>query len=138
MKRIITYGTYDLLHFGHINFLNRAKELGDYLIVGLADEEYNLAHSKKRCYFSFEERKFMLEAIKYVDLVIPQLYGRDKIKEIVEYNIDLCVMGEDWSGKFDFLKEVCEVVYIPRRSNGLREMSTTKIKNDLSQLQNIK
>lgn len=76
----------------------------------------------------------MLEAIKYVDLVIPQLYGSDKIKEIVENNIDICVMGEDWYGKFDFLKDVCEVIYLPRRSNGLREMSTTKIKNDLSHL----
>lgn len=134
MKRIITYGTYDLLHFGHIDFLKRAKNMGDYLIVSLADEKYNLAHSKKRCYFSFEERKFMLKAIKYVDLVIPQLYGSDKIKEIVENNIDICVMGEDWYGKFDFLKDVCEVIYLPRRSNGLREMSTTKIKNDLSHL----
>ena len=133
MKRLITYGNYDLLHFGHIDFLKRAKMLGDYLIVSLADEEYNLAHSKKRCYFSFEERKFMLEAIKYVDLVIPQLYGRDKITEIVENNIDICVMGEDWKGKFDFLKEVCEVIYIPRSASGLREMSTSKIKNDLSQ-----
>lgn len=136
MRRIITYGTYDLLHFGHIDFLKRAKMMGDYLIVSLADEDYNIAHTKKRCYFSFEERKFMLESIKYVDLVIPQLYGSEKIKEIVEKNIDMCVMGDDWSGKFDFLEDVCKVIYLPRSSSGLREMSTTKIRNDLSQFQN--
>ena len=72
MKRIITYGTFDLLHWGHINFLREAKKYGDYLIVSLADEEYNIKHSKKRCYFPYEKRKSVLEAIRFVDMVIPQ------------------------------------------------------------------
>lgn len=131
MKRIITYGTFDLLHWGHVNFLREAKKYGDYLIVSLADEEYNIKHSKKRCYFTYEKRKSVLEAIRFVDMVIPQLYGSEKIKDIKLYNIDICVMGGDWKGKFDFLKEYCDVVYLPRPMPGMEDISTSIIKRDL-------
>lgn len=126
MKRIITYGTFDLLHYGHINLLRRAKELGDYLIVGLSTNKFNEIKGKK-CYFSYEERKKLLEAIRYVDLVIPEECWEQKIQDIKEYKVDIFVMGNDWEGKFDFLKDYCEVIYLERTP----EISTTKIKADL-------
>ncbi|MBN1060030.1 glycerol-3-phosphate cytidylyltransferase [Clostridium botulinum] len=126
MKKIITYGTFDMLHYGHINLLKRAKQLGDYLIVALSTNEFN-ERKGKRCYFSFEERKKLLEAIRYVDLVIPESKWEQKENNIVEFKIDTFVMGDDWKGKFDFLKEYCEVVYLSRTP----EISTTKIKQDL-------
>ena len=126
MKRVITYGTFDLLHYGHINLLKRAKELGDYLIVGLSTNEFNEKKGKK-CYFSYEERKKLLESIRYVDLVIPEKSWEQKIEDIKEFKVDIFVIGDDWKGKFDYLKEYCEVIYLPRTP----EISTTKIKNDL-------
>ena len=129
MKRVITYGTCDLLHYGHINLLKRAKQLGDYLIVVLSTDEFNLNMKNKRCYFSYEERKSLLESIRYVDLVIPETSWDQKRSDVREYHIDTFVMGDDWTGKFDFLKdEDCEVVYLPRTP----EISTTKIKQELS------
>lgn len=127
MKRIITYGTFDLLHYGHINLLRRAKSLGDYLIVALSTDEFNLYSKNKKSYFSYEIRKQLLEAIRYVDLVIPEENWEQKEKDIKEYHIDTFVMGDDWKGKFDFLKEFCEVVYLERTP----EISTTQIKFDL-------
>lgn len=126
MKKIITYGTFDLLHYGHINLLKRAKELGDYLIVALSTNEFNAIKGKK-CYFSYAERKKLLEAIRYVDLVIPEENWEQKIEDIKEFKVDVFVMGNDWEGKFDFLKDYCDVVYLPRTP----EISTTKIKKDL-------
>lgn len=129
MKRVITYGTYDLLHWGHIRLLKRAKELGDYLIVALSTDEFNAIKGKK-AYHNYEERKMMLEAIRYVDLVIPENNWDQKINDIKEYHADIFVMGDDWEGKFDELKEYCEVVYLPRTEG----ISTTKIKHDLEEL----
>jgi glycerol-3-phosphate cytidylyltransferase len=126
MKRVITYGTFDLLHYGHINLLKRAKSQGDYLIVALSTNEFNDLKGKK-CYFSYDQRKKLLEAIRYVDLVIPEETWEQKTKDIVNYNIDVFVMGDDWKGKFDFLSDYCEVVYLERTP----EISTSKIKNDL-------
>lgn len=126
MKRIITYGTYDLLHWGHIRLLKRAKELGDYLIVALSTDEFNDIKGKK-AYHSYEERKMMLEAIRFVDLVIPENGWDQKEKDIVRYEADVFVMGDDWIGKFDELQSICEVVYLPRTEG----ISTTKIKADL-------
>ena len=129
MKRIITYGTFDLLHYGHINLLKRAKELGDYLIVALSTDEFNLNEKNKKCYFSYDKRKALLEAIRYVDLVIPETDWEQKRSDIHEYHIDTFVMGDDCVGKFDFLKEEgTEVVYLPRTP----EISTTQIKADLN------
>ena len=127
MKRVITYGTFDLLHYGHINILRRAKALGDYLVVVLSTDEFNRNEKQKKCYFTYEERKNILEAIRYVDLVIPEESWDQKVRDVQEYNIDTFVMGDDWTGKFDFLKEYCEVVYLPRTP----EISTTQIKQEL-------
>ena len=127
MKRVITYGTFDLLHYGHINLLRRAKALGDYLIVALSTDEFNLKQKNKVCYFSYEERKKLLEAIRYVDLVIPEESWEQKISDVKEFKVDTFVIGDDWEGKFDFLKEYCDVVYLPRTP----EISTTQIKKDL-------
>lgn len=133
MKKIITYGTFDLLHYGHINLLQRAKALGDYLIVALSTDEFNSVEKNKVTYFSYEERKRLLEAIRYVDLVIPENSWEQKISDVQEFKVDTFVMGDDWKGKFDFLKEYCEVVYLERTP----EISTTKIKKDLKMQQGI-
>lgn len=127
MKRVLTYGTFDLLHYGHINLLRRAKALGDYLVVGLSTDEFNLNEKNKRSYFSYEERKMLLEAIRYVDLVIPECSWDQKAIDVEKYHIDTFVIGDDWEGKFDFLKLQCEVVYLPRTP----EISSTKIKEEL-------
>ena len=127
MKKVITYGTFDLLHAGHINLLRRAKELGDYLIVVVSTDEFNWEQKHKKCYFSYEERKKLVEAVRYVDLVIPEVSWDQKISDVKEYHVDTFVMGDDWRGKFDFLKDYCEVVYLPRTEG----ISTTKIKEDL-------
>ena len=127
MKRVITYGTFDLLHYGHINLLRRAKQYGDYLIVALSTDEFNWNEKQKKCYFTYEERKKLLEAIRYVDLVIPEEGWEQTVTDVKEYHVDTFVMGDDWEGKFDFLKEQCEVIYLPRTP----EISTTQIKKDL-------
>lgn len=127
MRKVITYGTFDLLHYGHINLLRRAKEMGDYLIVALSTDEFNWNSKQKKCYFSYEERKQLLEAIRYVDLVIPEEKWEQKIEDVKEFRVDTFVMGDDWEGKFDFLKEYCEVVYLTRTP----DISTTQIKNNL-------
>ena len=127
MKKVITYGTFDLLHYGHINLLQRAKALGDYLIVAVSSDEFNRQKGKV-CYFSYEERKRMVEALRCVDLVIPEERWDQKISDVREFRVDTFVMGDDWKGKFDFLKDYCEVVYLPRTP----EISTTKIKQDMS------
>ena len=126
MKKIITYGTFDLLHYGHINLLKRAKEKGDYLIVALSTNEFNEVKGKK-CYFSYEERKSLVESIRYVDLVIPEHNWKQKIEDIQEYKVDIFLMGDDWKGTFDFLEDYCEVEYLERTP----EISTTKIKEEL-------
>lgn len=128
MKKVITYGTYDLLHIGHINLLRRAREMGDYLLVVLSSDEFN-AIKHKTAYHSYEERKLILEAIRYVDEVIPETCWEQKINDVKNNNIDIFVMGDDWKGQFDFLKEYCQVVYLPRTGG----ISTTKIKTDLGQ-----
>lgn len=122
-KRILTYGTFDYLHIGHINILRRAKALGDYLVVGLSTDEFNwLKH--KQSHSSFEERKAILEAIRFVDMVIPEQTWEQKPEDIRKHSIDVFVMGDDWEGKFDSLREYCEVVYLPRTQN----ISTSIIK----------
>ena len=127
MKKVITYGTFDLLHAGHINLLRRAKELGDYLIVVVSTDEFNWNEKQKRCYFSYEERKKLVEAVRYVDLVLPEENWEQKLSDIKEYKVDTFVMGDDWKENFDFLKKYCDVIYLPRTEG----ISTTKIKQDL-------
>lgn len=134
MKRVLTYGTFDLLHYGHIRLLKRAKELGDYLIVALSTDEFNAIKGKK-AYHNYETRKKMLEAIRYVDLVIPEYTWEQKIDDVKKYYVDVTVMGDDWEGnpKFELLRDYCEVVYLPRTEG----ISTTKIKKELGLQQPI-
>ncbi|EHL7175381.1 glycerol-3-phosphate cytidylyltransferase [Staphylococcus pseudintermedius] len=126
MKRVITYGTYDLLHYGHIELLRRAREMGDYLVVALSSDEFNRIKNKKS-YYNFEQRKMMLESIRYVDLVIPENDWGQKETDVEKYEIDTFVMGHDWEDEFDFLKDKCEVIYL-KRTEGI---STTQIKQEL-------
>lgn len=127
MKRVITYGTFDILHPGHIRLLNRARQLGDYLIVGLSTDEFNTMKGKT-AYYTFEQRKDILEALQDVDKVIPENTWGQKIADITSYSIDTFVMGNDWEGEFDYLMEHCEVIYLPRTTG----ISTTQIKKDLN------
>ncbi|MDO3659855.1 glycerol-3-phosphate cytidylyltransferase [Bacillus sp. C28GYM-DRY-1] len=129
MRKVITYGTFDLLHWGHIKLLERAKQLGDYLIVAISTDEFNLQKQKK-AYHSYEHRKLILETIKYVDEVIPEKSWDQKIDDIINHNVDVFVMGDDWRGKFDYLSNQCEVVYLERTEG----ISTTKIKKEIASL----
>ncbi|MCA1026837.1 glycerol-3-phosphate cytidylyltransferase [Cytobacillus kochii] len=131
MRKVITYGTFDLLHWGHINILKRAKELGDYLIVAISSDEFNEIKGKK-AYHSFENRKMILESIRYVDEVIAEDNWEQKVNDVKKHDIDVFVMGDDWEGEFDFLKDQCEVVYLPRTVG----ISTSKIKKDLLKVNN--
>jgi glycerol-3-phosphate cytidylyltransferase len=128
MKRVLTYGTFDLLHWGHIRLLRRARGLGDYLVVALSTEDFN-AGKGKRTYHDFETRKAMLEAVRYVDLVIPENDWDQKVQDVTRYEIDTVVMGGDWEGdpRFELLRPHCELVYLDRTEG----ISTSKIKNDL-------
>lgn len=129
MKRILTYGTYDLLHYGHIRLLKRAKALGDYLIVAISTDEFNAGKGKK-AYHNYETRKEMLEAVRYVDLVIPEESWDQKVDDVLTYKVDTVVMGSDWKGsdRFEYLKDYCEVVYLDRTEG----VSTTQIKKELN------
>lgn len=127
MKTVITYGTYDLFHVGHLNLLKRAKELGDYLIVAVSTDDFNWNSKGKVCQIKDTDRMAIVEAIKYVDKVIPETCWEQKVQDVIKYNVDVFVMGDDWKGKFDFLKEYCEVVYLPRTEG----ISSTQIKEEL-------
>lgn len=129
MKRILTYGTYDLLHYGHIRLLKRAKALGDYLVVAISTDEFNAIKGKK-AYHNYETRKEMLEAVRYVDLVIPENNWEQKRDDVIKYEIDMVVMGSDWEGseKFECLRDLCKVVYLDRTQG----VSTTQIKKELN------
>ncbi|MCR5814566.1 MAG: glycerol-3-phosphate cytidylyltransferase [Desulfovibrio sp.] len=133
MKRVITYGTYDLLHYGHINLLRRARALGDYLVVALSTDEFNKNMKNKICVQTYEERKTILESLRFVDLVIPEYNWEQKTEDIRLYKIDIFCMGSDWEGKFDFLKEQCRVIYIPRTEG----ISTKQRKGQIIQMFNM-
>jgi glycerol-3-phosphate cytidylyltransferase len=128
VKRVLTYGTFDLFHIGHIRLLERAKSLGDYLVVGLSTDEFNLTKGKKSV-FSFTERFAILSAIRHVDKIVPENNWEQKMSDVVANQINVFVMGDDWEGKFDFLAPHCEVVYLPRTSG----ISTTYIKYLISE-----
>ncbi len=133
-KIVLTYGTYDLLHIGHINLLKRAKALGNYLVVGLSTDEFNQIKHKD-CFLPYKQRKAVLETIKYVDKVIPEKNWKQKVNDIKNHNVDIFVMGDDWNGKFDELKNFCEVIYLPRTKN----ISTTLLKKNIScKINNVK
>lgn len=127
MRTVITYGTFDLLHRGHVNLLHRASELGDRLIVGLSTDEFNVVKDKES-YYAYEERLAVLQAIRYVDLVIAEDSWDQKVADIRDHDVDVFVMGDDWQGHFDGLRDHCEVIYLPRTTG----ISTTQIKLDLA------
>ncbi|MFP4549142.1 MAG: glycerol-3-phosphate cytidylyltransferase [Fidelibacterota bacterium] len=126
MKKVLTYGTFDLFHYGHLRILQRAKALGDYLVVAVSTDEFN-AIKGKECTYPYEHRAAIVKAIKYVDEVIPEHNWEQKIDDIKTHDIDVFVMGSDWQGKFDDLKKYCDVVYLDRT----QDISTTQIKNEL-------
>ncbi len=131
-KTVITYGTFDLFHIGHLNLFKRLKEIGDYLIVAVSTDEFN-ALKGKRSIIPFEHRIEIVRSIKYVDLVIPEETWEQKVEDIKKYHVDIFAIGEDWKGKFDFLKEYCEVVYLPRTKG----VSSTEIRQILKSLDAI-
>ncbi|BDA65080.1 glycerol-3-phosphate cytidylyltransferase [Actinomyces capricornis] len=123
----MTYGTFDLLHYGHIELLRRARALGDHLVVGLSTDEFNAVKGKQARY-GYDERAAMISAVRYVDLVVPEITWEQKPDDVAAYGIDVVVMGEDWQGAFDDqLEGLCELVYLPRTP----EVSTTRIKDYL-------
>ena len=124
MKKVITYGTFDLFHIGHLEILRRAKALGDYLVVVISTDEFNWNEKQKKCVYPYEHRAEIARAIRYVDEVIPENCWEQKKTDVADHEIDVFVMGDDWEGKFDFLKEQCEVVYLPRTDG----ISSTQIK----------
>lgn len=130
MKKVITYGTFDLFHIGHLNLLRRAKELGDYLIVGVSSDAFNAIKGKK-CQISDRDRMEIVKAIRYVDEVIPETSWDQKVRDIQDHDVDVFVMGDDWKGRFDDLKEYCDVVYLPRTEG----ISTTQLKDELGSRQ---
>ena len=128
MSRVVlTYGTFDLFHIGHLNILKRARDLGDRLIVGVSTDEFNGIKGKKTI-ISYPERAEIVRSLKYVDKVIPELSWEQKVRDIREHDVNVFVMGYDWQGKFDFLKDHCEVVYLPRTE----DISSTNLKIILS------
>ncbi len=129
-KRVITYGTFDMFHIGHLKLLQRLKkEYANELIVAVSTDEFNLIKGKKTI-IPYTQRVQIVEAIKYVDKVIPEYSWDQKIDDIKKYDIDLFVMGDDWKGKFDFLKKYCEVLYLPRTDG----ISSSELKNTLKRL----
>jgi glycerol-3-phosphate cytidylyltransferase len=113
MRKIITYGTFDTLHYGHILLLKRARALGDHLTVALSTDTFNEIKGKE-AHFSYDERADLLRAITYVDVIIPEKSWDQKRNDIVTHGISVFAMGSDWDSKFDFLSELCEVIYLPR------------------------
>ena len=124
MRKVITYGTFDLFHIGHLELLRRAKELGDYLIVGVSNDEFNDLKGKE-CIYPYKERFEIVNAIKYVDKVIPEYSWKQKRSDMLEFEIDIFTIGDDWKGKFDDLKDICDVKYLSRTQG----ISSTEIKD---------
>lgn len=133
MKTILTYGTFDLFHVGHVNLLRRARELGDRLIVAVSTDEFNLIEKNKTTIIPFEHRVAVLESCRYVDLVIAENSWKQKTEDIQKYQVDIFVMGDDWQGKFDELNKQCEVVYLPRT----KQISSTAIKQAMQLLHQL-
>ena len=126
MTTVLTYGTFDLFHIGHLNLINRLSEMGDRLIIAVSTDEFN-AGKGKTSVVSYEDRARIISSIKGVDLVIPETSWEQKARDIKEHDVDIFAIGEDWAGKFDDLQELCEVVYLPRTDG----ISSTEIKQML-------
>ncbi len=128
MKTIITYGTFDLFHFGHVRLLKRLSELGDRLIVGISTDEFN-ARKGKFAFFSYQQRAEIVASCRYVTHVFPEHNWDQKPKDIIKHGADIFAMGDDWQGKFDDLSRLCDVIYLRRT----QDISTTEIKSNLAQ-----
>lgn len=126
-RTVLTYGTFDLFHPGHVQLLKRARELGSRLVVGLSTDEFN-ARKGKKSVMSFEDRKAVLESCRYVDEVFPEDDWQQKVTDVIRLNVDVFTMGDDWVGKFDFLSEHCTVIYLTRTP----DISTTQIKHRMN------
>ena len=126
MIKIITYGTFDIFHYGHLEILRRAKEFGDYLIVGVSSDDFN-RKKNKHCFYTDKHRMEIVNSIKYVDMVIPELNWEQKENDIIKNNVNILVMGNDWKGKFDHLNNICDVKYLSRTKG----VSTTRIKKNI-------
>lgn len=133
MKTILTYGTFDLFHIGHLNLLKRARELGDRLIVAVSTDEFN-ATKGKTTLMPFEHRVELVRSVRFVDEVIAESNWEQKISDVQKHKVDVFVMGSDWQGKFDFLKPYCEVVYLPRTDN----VSSTDLKKAIQVFMQLK
>lgn len=131
-KTVITYGTFDMFHIGHLNLINNLRKNGDKVIIGISTDEFNEVKGKKTL-IPFEQRKKIVESIKGVDLVIAESNWEQKIEDIKKYNVDIFIIGNDWEGKFDYLKEYCDVVYVNRTEN----ISTTQLKKSLTNFLSI-
>nr|WP_299101773.1 glycerol-3-phosphate cytidylyltransferase [uncultured Winogradskyella sp.] len=126
-KTVLTYGTFDLLHYGHLEILKRAKDYGHKLIVGLSTDEFNKVKGKT-CKFNYNKRKRYLESLDFVDLVIPEDNWEQKSQDVIEHRVDFFVMGDDWKDKFNYLEEFCDVIYLPRTKG----VSTSQLKQLLN------
>ena len=138
MKTVITYGTFDLFHIGHVNMFKRLSDLGDKLIVAVSTDEFNKIKGKNSI-FPFEQRAEIVRSNRYVDLVIPESSWEQKLEDVKTYDVDIFAIGEDWKGKFDFLTDLCEVIYLPRT----QDISSTIIRQllrgiDSDQIEQIK
>jgi glycerol-3-phosphate cytidylyltransferase len=133
MKTVLTYGTFDLFHIGHLNLLKRARELGDKLIVAVSTDEFN-ATKGKTTLMPFEHRVELVRSVRFVDEVIAESNWEQKIADVQQHKVDVFVMGSDWQGKFDFLKPHCEVVYLPRTDN----VSSTDLKKAIQVFMQLK
>lgn len=131
-KTIITYGTFDMFHIGHLNLLRRLKEMADRVIVAVSTDEFNLGKGKKTL-IPYEQRAEIVAAVRYVDLVIPEIAWEQKVDDVRKYDVDIFAIGKDWEGKFDFLKTSCEVVYLERTHN----ISSTELKRSLKDFLSI-
>lgn len=132
MKTVITYGTFDLFHVGHLRLLERARALGDRLVVAVSSDEFNEGKGKKTI-IPYADRAAIVNAIQIVDQVIPERSWEQKRDDIQRFNVDVFVMGADWEGKFDELKSLCDVVYLPRTDG----ISTTELKQSMAMLGQI-
>ena len=131
-KTIITYGTFDMFHIGHLKLLERLKAMGDRVIVAVSTDEFNLGKGKKTL-IPYDQRAAIVQAIEHVDLVIPEESWEQKLTDVKKYGVDTFAIGDDWSGKFDFLEDLCEVVYLSRT----KDISTTDLKKSLTRFLSI-
>lgn len=128
-KTVITYGTFDLFHIGHLNMLERLSEMGETLIVAVSTDEFN-AKKGKESFYSYQERAKIVSALGCVDKVIPEQSWEQKADDIKQYSVDIFGIGDDWKGEFDHLDALCQVIYLPRTPS----ISTTSVKKNLSNL----